>query len=121
MAHAVSFTPSPGPRPDAPWPAPPGPAEGVIAAPTAAEGVELSVVVPLYNEEGSLRQLVEQLLTALRPLGLPFELVLVDDGSRDRTPVLLGELAAEVPELVAVLLRRNYGQSAAMAAGFDSS
>jgi cellulose synthase/poly-beta-1,6-N-acetylglucosamine synthase-like glycosyltransferase len=45
----------------------------------------LSVVVPLYNEEGSLHQLVEKLLAALRPLGLSFELVLVDDGSRDAT------------------------------------
>jgi glycosyltransferase involved in cell wall biosynthesis len=82
---------------------------------------ELSVVVPLYNEEGSLQQLVEKLLAALRPLGIAFELVLVDDGSRDATPQLLSRLAAEVPELVAVLLRRNYGQTAAMAAGFDSS
>jgi glycosyltransferase involved in cell wall biosynthesis len=54
-------------------------------------------------------------------LGLSFELVLVDDGSRDRTPELLGQLAATVPELVAVRLRRNYGQTAAMAAGFDAS
>lgn len=81
----------------------------------------LSVVVPLYNEEGSLQQLVEKLLAALRPLGITFELVLVDDGSRDATPQLLSRLSAEVPELVAVLLRRNYGQTAAMAAGFDSS
>ena len=81
----------------------------------------LSVVVPLYNEEDSLHQLVEKLLAALRPLGLAFELVLVDDGSRDATPQILGQLASQVPELVAVLLRRNYGQTAAMAAGFDSS
>jgi glycosyltransferase involved in cell wall biosynthesis len=79
------------------------------------------VVVPLYNEEGSLHQLVEKLLEALRPLALAFELVLVDDGSRDATPQILGQLATQVPELVAVLLRRNYGQTAAMAAGFDSS
>jgi glycosyltransferase involved in cell wall biosynthesis len=81
----------------------------------------LSVVVPLYNEEGSLHQLVEKLLEVLRPLGLAFELVLVDDGSRDATPQILGQMASQVPELVAVLLRRNYGQTAAMAAGFDSS
>jgi len=81
----------------------------------------LSVVVPLYNEEGSLQQLVEKLLEVLRPLGLAFELVLVDDGSRDATPQILGQMASQVPELVAVLLRRNYGQTAAMAAGFDSS
>jgi len=86
-----------------------------------APALALSVVVPLYNEEGSLHQLVEKLLEALRPLAFAFELVLVDDGSRDATPQILGQLATQVPELVAVLLRRNYGQTAAMAAGFDSS
>jgi glycosyltransferase involved in cell wall biosynthesis len=86
-----------------------------------AQAPALSVVVPLYNEEASLHQLVEKLLEALRPLSLAFELVLVDDGSRDATPQILGQLATQVPELVAVLLRRNYGQTAAMAAGFDSS
>jgi glycosyltransferase involved in cell wall biosynthesis len=88
---------------------------------TAAKAPELSVVVPLYNEEGSLPHLVDQLLSALRPLPQSFELVLVDDGSRDGTPALLRDLAERVPELVAVLLRRNYGQTAAMAAGFDNS
>ena len=81
----------------------------------------LSVVVPLFNEAEGLPLLVEQLLAALRPLGQPFELVLVDDGSRDDTAAVLEQLRGQVPELVAVLLRRNYGQSAAMAAGFDAS
>jgi glycosyltransferase involved in cell wall biosynthesis len=113
MARAVSSSPSSGSLQAT--------AAGDPLPVTPPAEPQLSVVVPLYNEEDSLRQLVGQLLDALRPLGLPFELVLVDDGSRDRTPLLLGELAAEVPELVAVLLRRNYGQTAAMAAGFDSS
>ena len=68
----------------------------------------LSVVVPLFNEEDSLRQLVNQLLESLHPIGVTFELVLVDDGSRDRTPLLLRELAAEVPELVAVQIGRAH-------------
>jgi glycosyltransferase involved in cell wall biosynthesis len=83
--------------------------------------MQLSVVVPLFNEQESLAPLVERILSHVRPLGLSFELVLVDDGSRDRTPELLGQLAATLPELVAVRLRRNYGQTAAMAAGFDAS
>ena len=88
----------------------------------AAESLpSLSVVVPLYNEEGSLPHLIEQLLTALRPLGRSFEIVLVDDGSRDGTAAVLQDHLERVPELVAVLLRRNYGQTAAMAAGFDAS
>jgi glycosyltransferase involved in cell wall biosynthesis len=77
--------------------------------------------VPLYNEEESVTQLAAQILAVVRPLGLGFELVLVDDGSKDNTAHLLSGLAAEIPELVAVLLRRNYGQTAAMAAGFDAS
>ena len=81
--------------------------------------LNLSVVVPLYNEEESLPHLVEQLLSALRPTDETFELVLVDDGSSDRTANVLAEISAEVPEVVAVLLRKNYGQTAAMAAGFD--
>ncbi|MFM7086243.1 MAG: glycosyltransferase family 2 protein [Cyanobium sp.] len=86
-----------------------------------AEHPSLSVVVPLYNEEGSLPHLIQQLLAALRPLGRGFEIVLVDDGSRDGTAALLQQQVRDVPELVAVLLRRNYGQTAAMAAGFDAS
>ena len=81
--------------------------------------LDLSVVVPLYNEEESLPYLVEQLTDALRPTGERFELVLVNDGSSDRTADVLEQLSHEVPELVAVLLRKNYGQTAAMAAGFD--
>ncbi|MBU6354741.1 MAG: glycosyltransferase family 2 protein [Cyanobacteria bacterium REEB498] len=82
---------------------------------------ELSIVVPLYNEAESLPPLVAQLLAALRPLGRSFELVLVDDGSSDGTASVLRQLAAQTPELVAVLLRRNYGQTPAMSAGFDAS
>ena len=81
--------------------------------------LNLSVVVPLYNEEERLPHLVEPLLSALRPTDEAFELVLVDDGSSDRTANVLAKLSAEVPEVVAVLLRKNYGQTAAMAAGFD--
>ena len=81
--------------------------------------LDLSVVVPLYNEEESLPHLVQQLTDALRPSAERFELVLVNDGSSDRTAEVLEQLSHGVPELVAVLLRKNYGQTAAMAAGFD--
>ena len=91
------------------------------AAIASAVTPELSIVVPLYNEEESLPLLVERLLQVLRPMGHPFELVLVDDGSSDATTTVLRRLASETPELVAVLLRRNYGQTPAMAAGFDAS
>ena len=81
--------------------------------------LDLSVVVPLYNEEESLPHLVEQLLASLRPSGERFELVLVNDGSSDRTAEVLERLSRDIPELVGVVLRKNYGQTAAMAAGFD--
>ncbi len=83
--------------------------------------IAISVVVPVYNEEDSLSELVEQLLAAMRPTGESFELVLVNDGSVDRTAEVLSRLSADVPELVCILLRKNYGQTAAMAAGFDIS
>ena len=83
-----------------------------------AHPLNLSVVVPLFNEEESLPHLVKQLLTALRPTGESFEIVLVNDGSSDGTAAVLEQLSGEIPELVAVLLRKNYGQTAAMA-GFD--
>ncbi len=81
--------------------------------------VDLSVVVPIYNEEESLPQLVDQLLEALRPTNQGFELVLVNDGSNDSSAEVLTRLSRDIPELVCVLLRKNYGQTAAMAAGFD--
>ena len=81
--------------------------------------LDLSVVVPLYNEEESLPHLVEQLLAALRPSGERFELVLVNDGSSDCTAEVLERLSRDIPELIGVILRKNYGQTAAMAAGFD--
>jgi glycosyltransferase involved in cell wall biosynthesis len=112
---AESVTSSPGPLHTSRHP------ENSAPAVTSGRAPDLSVVVPLYNEEASLPFLVNQLLAALRPLDRSFELVLVDDGSRDGTPELLQNLAASVPELVAVILRRNYGQTAAMAAGFDAS
>ena len=81
----------------------------------------ISVVIPLYNEADGLELLLDQLLGVLRPMREPFELVLIDDGSSDGTGEMLQQLAQDTPELVAVLLRRNYGQTPAMAAGFDVS
>lgn len=83
--------------------------------------MDLSVVVPLFNEEESLPELVNQLIEALRSTGERFEIVLVNDGSTDGTATVLKELISKKTELVGVLLRKNYGQTAAMAAGFDVS
>jgi len=83
--------------------------------------VALSIVVPIYNEEESLPFLVNQLLEVLQPMEETFELVLVNDGSSDNSAAVIRKLSFEIPELVGVLLRKNYGQTAAMAAGFDIS
>ena len=89
--------------------------------PTTTVQPGISVVIPLYNEADGLELLLEQLLEVMRPMAEPFELVLIDDGSTDGTAERLQQLARDTPELVAVLLRRNYGQTPAMAAGFDVS
>lgn len=80
---------------------------------------EVSVIVPIYNEVESLPQLIEAIASVLTPTLLSYELICVDDGSTDGSGQLLKEQALIHPNLRAVLLRRNYGQTAAMAAGFD--
>jgi len=80
---------------------------------------EVSVVIPVHNEEENVELLYTALRTSLDALGKRYEIVVVDDGSRDETYPKLTSLAAEDPRLKLVELRRNYGQTAAMAAGFD--
>jgi glycosyltransferase involved in cell wall biosynthesis len=81
--------------------------------------LELSVVIPIYNEEESVERLLEEVHAALRPSGLSYEVVLVDDGSRDKTFSILAEHAKTDASLTIVKFRRNFGQTAAMQAGFD--
>ena len=81
----------------------------------------LSVVIPVYNEEANLPELLDRLTGTLVPLGRPYEIVLVNDGSRDRSLPLLREAAALDPHLVVVDFNRNYGQHAAVFAGFEVS
>jgi glycosyltransferase involved in cell wall biosynthesis len=80
--------------------------------------LQVSVVVPVYNEVESVPHLLEAIAQVLRMEGLAYEIVAVDDGSTDGTTALLKRLAQDRSDLRAVLLRRNYGQTAAMAAGF---
>ncbi len=81
--------------------------------------IDISVVIPLYNEEENVPLLLERLKEALTTLGRTFEVVCVDDGSTDRTVEVLKGLKERYPFLRVVVFRRNFGQSAAMAAGFD--
>jgi glycosyltransferase involved in cell wall biosynthesis len=83
--------------------------------------MDLSIVIPLYNEEESVDALYEEVTAAAEGLGLEYELLLVDDGSRDGTRAKLRALCARDPRVQAVLFRRNYGQTAALQAGFDQA
>lgn len=81
----------------------------------------ISLVLPVYNEEESLPHLYEALVAALTPLPCQWQVVLVNDGSKDGSATLLEEIAQRDEHFVAVHLRRNFGQTAAMAAGFDQA
>ncbi|MBL8749400.1 MAG: glycosyltransferase family 2 protein [Planctomycetes bacterium] len=96
------------------------PAASALATPDVATGAvpAISVVVPIYNERENVAALHEALTFAMRSWGRPYEIVLVDDGSRDGTRDVLRSLAADDRHLRLVFFRRNYGQTAAMAAGF---
>jgi dolichol-phosphate mannosyltransferase len=78
--------------------------------------IAYSVVVPVYNEEGNVEALTARVLRVMEGLGEPFELLFVDDGSRDRTPELLRKAAAADPRVRVVRFTRNYGQEAAVEA-----
>jgi len=83
--------------------------------------VKVSIVIPIFNEEESIPQLVQEVLMTMRSTKNSFEIVLVNDGSKDRSAEVLEDLSKHIPEITCVLLRKNYGQTAAMAAGFDIS
>ncbi|MDT7817016.1 MAG: hypothetical protein QOJ42_6932, partial [Acidobacteriaceae bacterium] len=80
-----------------------------------------SIVVPFHNEEENVTALYDRLKAVMEQIGDSFELVLVDDGSSDRTYKLLEEIAAVDSRVLVVKLRRNFGQTSALAAGFDHS
>jgi len=81
--------------------------------------IDLSLVVPIYNEVETIPRLIEAISEITESLDLEYEIICVDDGSTDGSADLLKRLAAEHSQLTVLLLRRNYGQTAAMAAGFD--
>lgn len=80
---------------------------------------ELSIVIPLYNEEENLAKLNSQIVDSLLTLNRPFEVIYVDDGSSDNTFFILRDFCKANPDIRAICFRRNFGQTAAMAAGFD--
>ncbi len=83
--------------------------------------MDVSVVIPLFNEEGSLPELVEWIKRVMKDNSLSFEIILVDDGSNDGSWKVIDELSVKNSDIKAVRFRRNYGKSAALYTGFDIS
>src|SRR3954449_6781554 len=82
---------------------------------------DISVFLPVFNEEPNLRPLHEKLNESLRQLGRTAEIIYVDDGSSDGSLNILREIAAQDPRVRVIAFRRNYGQTAAMSAGIDAA
>jgi glycosyltransferase involved in cell wall biosynthesis len=90
-------------------------------ASAAAPAPEITVLVPVLDEVGTVEELARRVAAALDGLGRSFELLFVDDGSRDGTVERIREARARDPRVKLVALRRNFGKAAALTAGFDRS
>jgi glycosyltransferase involved in cell wall biosynthesis len=97
----------------------PGPTSARADDQQGATLPQVSVIVPLYNEQESVRPLYTSIVRSLAQLGRQFEMVFVDDGSTDGTAAIATEIARIDPRLSIVRFRRNYGQTPAMAAGIE--
>lgn len=86
-----------------------------------AKSLDYSVVIPAHNEAESLPVMLPELHRVMEQISDRYEIIVVDDGSEDETPLVLNELQTSIPQLVNLRLARNYGQSAAFDAGFRSS
>ena len=83
--------------------------------------MKISVVIPVYNEEENLTLLYDELTEVMKSLDRPYEILFVDDGSKDTSLAILQSMQENDPKVVVVQFRRNFGQTAAMSAGFDFS
>ena len=85
----------------------------------SGDSVDISIVVPIYNEAENIPELVERTLKALRGLERSFEMILIDDGSTDGSELVYSPLVQDHSEMKVIRFSRNFGQTAAFAAGFD--
>jgi len=83
------------------------------------KAVRYSVIVPFFNEQDVAEKLYGRIARVMDHEAKPFEIILVDDGSEDETPAILERIARQDRQVVAILLRRNFGQATALQAGFD--
>jgi glycosyltransferase involved in cell wall biosynthesis len=93
----------------------------IVGSRNGGDGVDqgISVVVPVYNEEESISELYERAKVVLEQLGKPWEIIFVDDGSQDRSSQVMDAISFADPHVKGIKLRRNFGQTAALAAGID--
>ncbi|MDD5286700.1 MAG: glycosyltransferase family 2 protein [Desulfuromonadaceae bacterium] len=83
--------------------------------------MDISIVVPVYNEKENIEALYAAIRSAMSPIGCSYEVIMVDDGSSDTSYMVMSRLASDDATLKIIRFRRNFGQTAAMAAGFDAS
>ena len=81
----------------------------------------ISIVIPVFNESESIGFLLDEVIDVMASHNFNFELIVVNDGSKDNTHKVLKQLSFKIKELSVISLRKNYGQTAAMSAGFDNS
>ncbi len=81
----------------------------------------ISIIIPVFNESESIGFLLDEVINLMSLHKLNFELIVVNDGSKDNTQQVLEQLTLKIKELSVISLRKNYGQTAAMSAGFDNS
>src|SRR5262245_48096514 len=97
-----------------------GEAGRTIVIESNKESLSLSVLIPVYNEVGNVEALHGELVSALRPMNVGYEIIFIDDGSKDGTAAKLESIQSRDPGHVRVAyLRRNAGQTAALSAGLD--
>ena len=97
------------------------PLETGLAAPHTNQRIGISVVIPVHNEATNVRLLIPQLQQVLDGLPTAYEIIFVDDGSSDATGAAITAIARQTPAIKLITLRRNFGQTAAMSAGFDAA
>ncbi|MDD8026281.1 MAG: glycosyltransferase family 2 protein, partial [Acidobacteriota bacterium] len=86
---------------------------------SASEPIRLSVIVPAYNEERNVPRMAEELTAACLKLAVPYEIIFIDDGSQDGTFEALRRARREDARIKVIRFRKNFGQTAALSAGFD--
>ena len=82
---------------------------------------DISIVIPVYNESESIGYLLDEIVNTMKVNNLKYELIVINDGSKDSTTTKLQNISSRIKELKFINLRKNYGQTAALAAGFDNA